>query len=69
VCVLRPLGELRPDRHGHRFELLDRGLAELRRGNADELSPALADLLLVLGRRRHPHQRLLEAALLELALE
>ena len=36
---------------------------------ADELRPALAHLLLVLGRRRHPHQGLLEAALLELALE
>ena len=45
------------------------GLAEHRAGVADEVLPELAGLLLGLGRRREPHQPLLEALLLERAGE
>ena len=69
VGVAGAVRELAPDRHGHRLELRDRRLAELGRGRADELRPALADRLRLLGRGRHPHQRLLEPAPLELARE
>ena len=69
VRVPRAAGELVDDRQRDRLELLDRGLAELGRGHPDELEPALAGLLLVLRRRPHSNQRLLEAALLELSLE
>ncbi len=46
-------------------ELLDRRLAELRRGLADEVLPELAGDLGLLGRGREAYRRLLEAFRLE----
>ena len=51
------------------LELLDRRLAEHRRGVADEVLPELARVLVRLGGRGQPHETFLEPLLLERAGE
>src|SRR5207253_1491624 len=69
VGVAGAVDKLLPNRENEGLELLDRGLAELGRGLADEVLPELAGRLLDLRRRLKPHQRLLEALRLERAGE
>ena len=69
VYVARAVDELLPDGQDEGLELLDRRLAELRRGVADEVLPELARRLLDLRRGLEAHQRLLEALRLERAGE
>ena len=69
VDVPRAVAQRPPGRLDELRELLDRRLAEDRRGVADEVLPELAGLLLDLGRRPEPHEPLLESLRLERAGE
>ena len=68
LAVDRPVQQRRPDGLDERGELLDRGLAELRRRLHDEVGPELAGVLLALGRRREVDEILLEAERFQAAL-
>ncbi len=69
VDVARAVAQRPPGRLDELRELLDRRLAEDRRGVADEVLPELARLLLDLRRRPEAHQPLLESLRLERAGE
>ena len=69
VDVARAVAERAPGRLDELRELLDRRLAEDRRGVADEVLPELAGLLLDLRRRSEAHEALLESLRLEASRE
>ena len=69
VDVARAVAQRSPGRLDELRELLDRRLAEDRRGVADEVLPELAGFLLDLRRRPEAHQALLESLRLERAGE
>jgi hypothetical protein len=69
VHVLRAVDQRLPGRSHELSELVEGGLAEDGRRVADEVLPELTRLLRHLGRRREPHQPLLESLLLERACE
>ena len=69
VHVHRTVDQRLPRRLQERCELLDRRLAELRRGLADEVLPELARDLGLFRRRRQSHRRLLEPLGLQRARE
>ena len=70
LAVGGPVDQGREDRLDERGELLDRRLAELGRGLADEVDPELAGILVAvtLGRGSEVDEVLLEPERLELAL-
>src|SRR6185295_17429307 len=69
VDVLRAVDQGLPRRLDELAQLLDRRLAEDRRGVPDEVDPELAGGLLGLGWRAEAHQPLLEPLRLEAARE